>query len=194
MITKTKLIKIKITGISPLLQNSPKAMFEEKTEMSSKKKVYDPVEIATKALYIGIKGNVIIPSLWFRSCMLEASSFIKIGKMSAKSVIGGSVFNVDAECDLINTKTKKPYKTYDEIDSRRAVVNKTAGILAHRPKFNNWECVLNFEVDLELFASEQSAEETIVSLLNRGGKIKGVGSYRPGCEGEFGRFKAEVLN
>ncbi|MEZ6097264.1 MAG: hypothetical protein R3C03_24075 [Pirellulaceae bacterium] len=75
-----------------------------------------------------------------------------------------------------------------EIHSCRAVVQR-AGIIRHRPKFNDWGCLLALEVDTEMLPDVSIVQE----LLNIAGKIIGVGDWRPEKLGTFGRFSAEIV-
>jgi hypothetical protein len=75
-----------------------------------------------------------------------------------------------------------------EIDTRRVVVQKQ-GIVRSRPKITDWRCIFEVEYD------EVTMEPTLIAgVLKQAGKFPGVGDYRVGKKGPFGRFEAELLN
>lgn len=122
-----------------------------------------------------------------RSAILRASSGRRIGKVSAKSVVAGTVFPIEQECILLSAKTGKPLTSY-KIHSCRAVVNK-AGILRSRPMFEDWACDLALDIDTEMLPDIG----IVTQLLNIAGRIIGVMDWRPEKMGTFGRFTAELV-
>jgi hypothetical protein len=157
-----------------------------------------PADEARAGLYAlphGI-GQLYVKSDWFREAALIAAGSVKdptrrrggnlIPRFSA------SVFLTKDYCPLFRASdATKPItdKTEDwEIDTRRVVVQKN-GILRSRPKITDCPCVLELEYDEALMQPE-----LIVAVLQHAGKFPGVGDYRVGKKGPFGRFGAELLN
>jgi len=103
-----------------------------------------------------------------------------------------SVFLVNETCVLYRASNpKKKITATDEdweIDTRRVTIQRQ-GILRSRPKISDWGCVLEFEYDEELIQPE-----LIASVLENAGKSPGVGDYRVGKKGPFGRFTVELMN
>jgi hypothetical protein len=175
--------KFKIVGTSPLLQHSPAGMKVDSGGLKTKKK-YIPEEEAAAGVYRNPKGEIVIPSIAFRSAILAAAKNRKIGKLSARSVIAGSVFPIEEYCPLVHPKTGKQVTKYT-VHSCRAVVQRS-GVIRSRPKFDDWACDLAVEVDTEMLPNV----EIVLELLNLAGKIIGVGDWRPEKLGTFGRFVA----
>jgi hypothetical protein len=63
------------------------------------------------------------------------------------------------------------------------------GILRSRPKIDNWACELQFEYDPDL-----NEPHLIEAVLSHAGKYPGIGDYRVGKKGPFGRFTVKLLN
>lgn len=119
--------------------------------------------------------------------MIYAVSGKKVGKRGAKSIISASVFNVDDYCVILDAKTRKPLLKY-EIDTRRAVVVKQ-GILRSRPKFEDWACELELEIDEDMIPVS-----LVLENLNEAGMLAGIGDYRINKGGPFGRYKVELVS
>ena len=182
-----ELLTYRITGISPILQNNPAKMAGGADGgLKSGKKTYVPEVEAEAAVYRNDEGEIIVPSIAFRAALFRAATNRKIGKLSAKSAVSGSIFPVEHQVRLIDAKTGKPITKY-KIHSCRAVVNK-AGIIRVRPMIENWACDLVLEVDTEMIPNTA----VITELLNIAGKIAGVMDWRPEKLGTFGRFTAAL--
>lgn len=179
-------VAFKITGASPLLMNNPVAMLEPSTTTITKAiREYPKEEEAKKRLYKDEKGFY-IQSVSFRSAILTATSGKKIGKEKAIFVIPSAVQLAEEKAYLVDSKDKL-IKKYD-IDSRRVVVPSTkAGVIRHRPRFEEWNCYLLFKIDLDRIGAED-----VLLLLNDAGEKIGVGDFRPNKKGWFGLFKAEL--
>jgi hypothetical protein len=178
----------RITGVSPILQHNPQGMKRSNDGMTAAKKTYlSGEDEAEQGTYRNARRELIVPTIAFRSALLEACKGRKIGKVGAKTVVAGSVFPVETEAVLLDVKNEKPITKY-EIHTCRAVVN-DAGILRSRPMISNWCCDLPLEVDDEMLPNWESV---VGELLNIAGKIVGVMDWRPEKLGTFGRFRAEL--
>ena len=58
-----------------------------------------------------------------------------------------------------------------------------------RPRFNEWACMVAFEIDQDFVSTE-----VVLELFNRAGKVAGVGDFRPGKQGIYGRYKVELVD
>jgi hypothetical protein len=176
-----------ITGTSPLLMHNPLGMAKQNKGKSKIKKgaqEFDPAEDAEAGTYRTEKGDLYVPSIALRSCLINGCKGMKIGKLGAKTIIAGAVEITDLPCVLYEPKTRKPISTY-EIDTRRAVIQKQ-GILRSRPKIFPW--ALDWEIDYD---PDFVSPGTIVEILQRAGVLVGLLDYRPEKSGPFGKFTAE---
>lgn len=172
-----KKVKIEITGISPLLMNSPKSMIEDNVEKGMKQttKAYDLKENAKKLAYTTSKGELYIPSQAIKACIIGAASYKKIGKYAAKAIIAGGVF---IPTDEVGLGTKKY-----ELDIRTVVIQR-ARVVKARPMIKNWK------VSFELMYNENliGNSEIIKDLLIEAGQRIGLLDFRPQKMGSFGMF------
>lgn len=185
-----EILKFRITGMSPILMNNPSCMTPTESNLGAKKKTYSDDEEADKRLYKNKKGELYINPDCFRSAIIGkggSASGRKIGKVSAVSIMSAGFFVHGTECVLEHPKTKKVLTTYSGIDKRRVVVNKN-GVIRARPRIDDWACTLVCEIDTDFIGKSS----LVLELLNIAGKYPGVLDFRPGRNGIFGRFKAEI--
>jgi hypothetical protein len=176
----------RIVNVSGLLMHNPIGLAPTKSTLGTKKKNYDPDEDAEAVSYRNEAGQLILPTSHFRGSMLKASTHFKVGKMAAKGVFASSVFPVEDSVILVDPKSNKPLTKY-KVDTRRAVVQR-ASILRSRPLVESWACDLALEVDMEMLPNL----EHLTQILNRAGKVAGVGDFAPRNGGPFGRFTASL--
>jgi len=185
-----KIYVFKITGLTPLLQNDNRELIQKEDEAVKKsKKKYDNKKEAEKRVLKNKDGTFYAKSLWFRTALLRASSYKKIGKYTARQAVAAGIFLVEPTVKLLSAKTGKPFKKY-ELDIRPVYVGsgvKKSGVPRVRPMFNDWMVRLPLELDEEWMPPEIALE-----LFNIAGRLSGVGDYRPNCNGTFGMFKAEL--
>lgn len=175
--------RFRVWGDFPLLLHNPAQM--RRNEGVKQKKIPTPEEEAAAGLYL-VEGGFGIPSVAFRSALLNGLKNKKVGKASAISVFQAAVFNVDEFCLLIDGEGN-PLLKYG-IDTRRAVVQRQ-GILRSRPRFEKgWGCILELEIDVDMVSPEQ-----VVEHLNVAGLVVGVGDFRIEKRGPFGRFHVELM-
>jgi len=175
-----KNISCEITGIAPLLQHR---FAEEKNganKSRAKKKVYDPEEEAETALFRGKDGNIYHPSEHIFGAMVKSAVYFKFeGKKTYKDIIKRGVIVEPFEIPLMDEKGEV-YKGWDEIDTRRVVIQRSA-ITRWRPLFHEgWKLKFN----ISIIDDENLAPSTLKEILERAGTI-GIGDYRP----RFGRFQ-----
>jgi hypothetical protein len=178
----------RIVGISPLLLHNPAGSMEAGGKKGvGTKKIPTPEDEAEAGTYRTESGQLYLKSISFRSALLEACKGRRIGKIGAKAVLGGSVFNTDEICPLVDPKTGKPVKTY-RINAMRAVIQKKNAVIRHRPQIDAWATEVRFEIDGDLVSTE-----VVTELLGMAGRMAGVGDYRPQRGGPYGRFTAELV-
>jgi hypothetical protein len=180
-----------ITGLTPILMNNPGGMKKPGDDAGAKvRKLPTPDEEAKGLLYLDEKGRIFGPANGFKSCIVRAATGKKFGKVSAPMVIKGNVFcPVDTERTLLyHPKTKKLLTANDyTVDSRRAVLMKTRGIVRSRPRFEHWGCDVVLEIETD-FVQPSVVED----LLQVGGRTVGFLDFRPERGGSFGRFEAKL--
>lgn len=140
-----------------------------------------PREVAERKLYKDNKtGELFIPGNMIFACIVVAGTFHKVGKSKMttqkSSLIPAGLSITNMICPLTCPSW--------EVDSR-AVVNPSTGgrIMAHRPRFDEWECEFELDVDASMFN-----EKTVRILVDDAGKKVGLGDFRPSRRGPFGRF------
>ena len=106
------------------------------------------------------------------------------------NTLAAAVFLCSEHCLLFRPDTTVPITDADtdwEVDIRRVVIQR-GGILRARPKITGWQCILELEIDDEIVKDPGLIEQ----VLNASGKFPGVGDYRVGKKGPFGRYAAEI--
>jgi hypothetical protein len=173
------------------MQSNPTSMSNDEGSGLGVKKKYDDKAEAEMRAYRNPAKQFVHPTAALRRCMMTAVAGRKFGKKPARMIIAGAVFPVEQEAIILNGDGK-PAKGY-EIDKTPVVVNK-ARVLRCRPKFFPWSLLLPLELDTELVTAEQ-----VLQALDLGGRIIGIGEYRPDPSngksgvGTYGRFKAEIV-
>lgn len=177
-----KKINVTIEGTSPLLMNR----YNVEAELARQKgkrinKTYDPKEEAEKAAYFSTKGKreLIIPSGIIYAALLNASSFHKIGRRSAKSILAGSLriqdLNGGEEISLGTDKF--------EIDTRPVVIQR-ARVLKSRARLDKWKATFEITFNEDLIADA----EIIKTVLKEAGLRIGLMDFRPAKSGWYGCF------
>lgn len=167
-------LEVELTGKTPLLMHSPKAMLEPKEKVRKSTKDYNPKEDAEKAAYRMKNGNLFIPATAIKGCMIGASAWKKAGKFALKPIVAASVFVEPMEVDL---KTKKY-----EVDLQTVVVQRSR-IVRARPRLDKWKAKFNIVYNEELIN-----KKIIKEVLDEGGVRVGLLDFRPQKLGSYGTF------
>jgi len=181
-----KEIKVVLKGNGQgLLMNSPHGMMEE--PQAKKKKVkYDHKEEAEKVAYRNKKGQLIVPSRCIKACILNASSWYKFGKKSAKQIIAGNT-RIDPVDPVLRDSKGKVLKKY-EIDLRPVVVNRSR-IIRARPLIENWELHFTIIYNDNIIGNT----DVIRDILEEAGNRIGLLDNRPQKYGENGTFTVKTF-
>lgn len=174
-----KTIKIEIEGTSPLLMNKYNVEAELERQKGKRiTKTYDPKEESEKSAYWGTGKNkeLIIPSEVLYASILNASSFHRIGKRSAKSILAGSIKVEPMEISLGTNKYV--------IDTRPVVIQR-ARVLKSRARLDKWKVTFTIVYSEQLIADPQ----IIKTVLEEAGQRIGIMDFRPQKAGMFGCFK-----
>lgn len=178
-------VKAKVRGLSPLLLNrfteDAEVAVSSGTRVSIRANCELPREVAEKKLYKDKKsGDLYLPGNMIFAAIVAAGVFHKAGKSKMTTQKSSLIPAGVAISELICPLTCPGW----EVDSR-AVVNPSTGgrIMAHRPRFDDWECDFELDVDGSMFS-----EKTVRVLVDDAGKKIGLGDFRPSRKGPFGRF------
>jgi len=177
-----KQIEIEIEGTGEgLLMHSAQGMVQQ-TAQKNPAKNYDAKKDAEKVAYRTKKGELYIPSRCMKACLLNAASWYKFGKNSAKAILAGCTRIEEPEIVLLDKKNK-PIKDY-EIDLRPVVVQR-ARIIRSRPIIKEWK--IKFTL---LYNEGLISDTTIINkILEESGQRIGLLDNRPQKYGENGTFK-----
>jgi hypothetical protein len=154
-------------------------MFEDEakgTVVSTTKK-RDPVSEAESRAYRMKDGTLYVPAEAIKGCLVNAASYKKFGKYSAKPIIAGCVQILPQQISL---KTKE----YD-IDERTVVIRGHGRVIRARPTVEKWKVSFELEYDAGFIA----AGNLIREILEEGGQRIGIMDFRPAKLGSFGMFK-----
>jgi hypothetical protein len=171
---------ITVDGIKPLLTHNPESMGVEIGPGKGSRIPEAEVE-AEAGTYRDENGVCCLKGEAFRGSLLNAASSWKgKGRKSMKGAF--SHLTVIEELAKLHRRDGSPITDY-VIDARRATIGR-ASIIRRRPRFDEWSCTLTIEYDPKLIPDPK----IIVDIMHDAGNRIGVGDYRPGRNGPFGRF------
>jgi len=162
-------------------QYSVQAQIEQKAGGRATTKNYDVKEQAENSAYwkTSNKKELMIPAQVLYSAILNASSFHKIGKRSAKPILAGSIRIEPNEIGLGTDKY--------EIDVRGVVIQRNR-VPKARAILNEWETE-EFEV---IYNEQLIAEPQVLkTILEQAGERIGIMDFRPQKSGWYGCFSVE---
>lgn len=127
-------------------------------------------------VYRNPKGNLCIPSEYFRMSIIAAAKFKqdpRSPRKSAMDLFKAGIVCLDEFCDL-------GVKDWDYLDRRRVIIQRSA-ITRQRPAMNKgWTVKVQLQVLLPEYINPTLLNETIQAA----GRLVGVGDFRP----TYGRF------
>lgn len=174
-----KKITATIEGITPLLMNQFNVQGAlEQAKGRRVTKTYDANEEAEKSAYWSSTGKkeLIIPSMILYASILNASSFHKVGRRSAKSILAGSIRVEPMEIPL----GTKDY----EVDIRPVVINR-ARVLKGRARLDKWKATFTI-----VYNEKQIPNSDIIrTILEEAGERIGIMDFRPQKGGPHGTFR-----
>jgi len=164
-----------------LLMHSAQGMVAQ-TAKKNPAKNYVPEEDAEAVAYRNKDGKLYIPSRCMKSCMLNAASWYKFGKNSAKQIIAGGTRIEESEILLLDEKGKTIEKY--ELDIRPVVVQR-ARIMRARPRIDKWTAKFTLIYNENMLGT---ALDTIREIIEESGQRIGLLDNRPQKYGENGTF------
>lgn len=169
-----KTVNVTIEGTTPLLMHR----FATGQEPSSKRTgVPDWKAEAEKALYKNESGIIYQPATHLERCLVEAGKQFKIAGKRGATYSKLVASTVEVWPDAI------PHEIQDYAIDERPVVVQRARVMRYRPRLDKWR--LSFELRL---MDEQLKPEVMREILDYGGYYVGIGDFRPGRGGKFGKF------
>ncbi len=160
-----KKIKITIEGVTSLLFNR---FTEDSSGGGRTKRKYDDKEEAEKRVYRMSTGkkNLYIPQMWLYKSIIGASSFYKIGRKSASTILAGTI---RIEPEKIDLKTNK------YIMDKQPVVIQNARIMRVRPRLDKWKASFEIVYNEKYFDKPDMLKEILIEA----GERVGIGDGRP---------------
>lgn len=168
----SKIVKVEITGISPLLMHRFPLEPVKAVEKKSKE------EQAELAVYRDdASGNLYIPGTAIQRALIGGAAYSKgKGRASLQKPVAACVFVTPEICDLGVSEYV--------IDARAVVVPATKGrIVRYRPRLDSWKVYFDLEYDPELLSEDQLRQ-----VVDDTGRRVGLLDFRPANKGPFGRF------
>jgi len=170
-----KTINVELTGVTPILMNSPKAMLDIAEGVVTKTAKRNIKKEAEKLAYRMKSKELYIPAEAVKGAIINASAYKKFGKYSARPIIAGGLNISPNEIGL-------GIKKYD-LDIRTVVIQR-ARIVKIRPKIENWKIKFKINFDETLISNA----DLIRPILEEAGKRVGLLDFRPAKNGSFGTF------
>lgn len=173
-----KKITVEIEGTSPLLMN--RFNMAERIERDKGRrttKTYDhQVEAKNSAYWAKDGKHLMIPAMNLYASILQASSFYKINKRSAKTILAGSL-RIEPEEILLDTMKY-------EVDIRPVVIQR-AKVLKARARVDKWKASFSIIYNDKLIADPKIIQD----VLEESGNRIGIMDFRPQKSGFYGCFK-----
>lgn len=199
-IDKTALIEVICVNRSPLLMDPASRDFVENVlirgERAAPVRDMPLVDMASKKIYRGPDGKIGIPVECLLGCLRSAGRKIKVGKGAISTAKTTELFSFltieESFLPLLDPETMRPLPEEGSWveDTRRGMMHnagKDTAVGIVRPKFERWafKCTLNVDYS----GMDGLTEDHVRKLVEIGGNRVGLCSYRPTCNGPFGRFK-----
>lgn len=181
-----KKYKVVIEGVTPYMQHR---MDDVKLDQWEKLRpaiherpdtAHEDVVRAEYHCYRSADGPCYIPSEHLRGAFINAGTFVKAkvgGSSKSMKTIVAAMFMVGPE--------EIHLPEFDAIDKRSAVNRNIKGrVIVVRPRWNRWGASFELSVDEDSISIDQ-----VRQVVEYAGKYVGIGSFRPLCNGLFGRFE-----
>ena len=178
-----KRVRVKLVGLSPLIFQGKGVMEADADGGGGKKGKHRPAieEAALRAHWMGKgrKRQTCIPSMMFYKSFCQAALDFKQPQNKKKSMAYLVGATVSFEEDKI--PLNEPYEVFEEwvlIPPRTG-----AAVKIGRPLWKKWSSEFTLLVDDEMWPVESLKE-----IITHAGKMVGIGAWRPGLKGSYGRY------
>ena len=182
---KRQQVKMRIVGISPLIQHQwgEKALEMMRDKHAGKKTknrdVRDPHAEGMAAMYVTDDGVPGVPAMAIKTAIITAAHK-DIGV--EKTLVRKSLFIVTSDSKrILPMDCDEP-----EIKEDTVRVGQGSADLRYRPYFHRWAVDIVWEIDAELLQIND-----LLNLIDRAGFGVGIGEWRPEKGGEYGRFQVD---
>lgn len=179
-------LTIILRGTTQLLMHNPKSMMKpEKSTGLSRKVIPTPEEEAEASAYKLSNGDLYVPAVAVRNCILSGAKGARINKVAATPIIAGALLLLDETFPLLY-EDGTPIRSY-EIDVQRAVVIKAAIMRARARIPAPWviEATFAFNPIVNVLPIRDAAVNA--------GKVVGLLDYRIEKKGWCGAFDVVKL-
>lgn len=152
-------------------------------------KTTDPREVAESHCYRDKDDFLVHPSSAIPALLKEVgrNHKQKSSRRSLTYLVPAAVRMQDDTVALFNGNGSRAKEF--EVDSRTGVNKNTKGrVLIHRPRLNTWSAEFFVRINKDIMDPDM-----ILQLLNEGGELVGMGSFRPQCGGPFGTFQVTLF-
>lgn len=186
-----KHLKVKLTGIAPLILHSNQAVdpqnyyAKEMAKVKNKKpKTEADLERMSEIEFMGglylDNDVVVIPT------KVQAATFVKGAMKDRRGPVAkaGVFFSSHAPLDYGEQLTPDELYASGRYTSREMVRVQQSTIVRVRPIFNDWSVVIPLDFDEDVID-----KETILQAWMRAGHVVGMGDWRP----QHGRFSVEFV-
>jgi hypothetical protein len=161
-------ISVTIEGITPFLMNQ---FSSNDARLSG-----SPEEQAEAKAYRDESGVLAYPSQNIMACLLEAAR----GFSEKEAAAVPHAVEVEGLSASFNAKDYA-------IDSRSVILRIEGNrqrAMCYRPRLDNWRLTFILNID-----HQQVKTVLVRQMIERAGKMIGLGDYRPQCKGPFGKFQ-----
>lgn len=187
-----KIVRVKLIGTTPLLQHKMTeenlfALLGTKSGRKKDKEELTPREIATQHAYQRTDGTCFIPAEYVVGAFAHVSGDYKQKNSIRKSIkaIAKGIFQPTSSEICLKKKSGEPITSF-EVDIRKATNHQKGAVAVCRPRFDEWTCEAEFQLDDTLVSTE-----TAQQILEDAGRRSGIGSFRVSRGGYFGQFRIE---
>lgn len=160
-------ISVTIEGITPFLMNQ--------FSSGDARQSGTPEEQAESKAYRDEHGILAYPCQNIMACLLEAARTFSEKEAAA----------VPHAVEVEGLSASFNAKAYN-IDSRSVMLRVDGNrqrAMCYRPRIDNWRLTFILNID-----HQQVKTVLVRQMLERAGKMVGLGDYRPQCKGPFGKF------
>jgi len=169
-------VAVTIQGVAPLFFNRwnvEAIQAKSEAKKGSKERKSDNLE---SMIYRDSKGEICIPTEYLRQSIIGAAKFQQDPRSYRKSA--NDLFKAGIVC--ISEFASLGVKTWDYVDKRRGVIQRSA-ITRSRPAFKEgWRATFQFAVALPEYIDSNLFNETV----QLAGRVIGIGDQRP----SYGRY------
>ena len=173
-----KKYEVEISGITPLLQNQPEE-YGFDVQWVEKAASADYEKEALQKMYRSSDGKIYQPGEHIWRAIIDAGKKIRVkgaGKATYSKLFGSMI---EIEPDILIHQNQE-----FEIYKKLVVIPSTKGrIMRYRPMLKDWK------LEFFILAEEEIQGSVLKEALEIAGKYGGLGDWRPGKKGKFGKFQ-----